>query len=456
MSALPSRPDTIWVPRTLAAGILRPEPALKALAGLARRGNTSLEMTWRSSDIAARTGATSARSGRKVLDALAAVPVSRHSDDVRLVTNIDGGVGTGFRVTFGAVPHNERLELPHAALWEHQWLDGRVTGPRYGKDTGRVAQFLLAILAAGTWDKAANTVVCDLPVVSTRDNRSISHISGLSADKFERAWAVVYEVCKDDPWLIWEQTYRADGGQHTWRYTLDWNLLPALTKPEGAATGSAETSEVKPADPDTFCGPGLTLSAEPVSHLLRGHIEVSSSSQSFGVTSSPPARVAETDAVAAATKAGRVEEAEATVEDLRVQDVLTNGLDSQHARGPETDHTTATLDEWVLTLVAALVDRSTSNPIPLRRADIPALTDLTRPKFEAGWSATILAERLTEMSSPTKDALKALDWRIRKKVPDVVNFQPGTAATAQQLADEAAYQALASCRDASTYTQRTM
>lgn len=466
------RPDTIWVPRTLAAGVLRPENTLKALAGLHRRDNETGTMLWVNADIAARTGGIFTRNGSQVFKSLHEVRVSRApkdgspADDTRLLTVVSGGNGTAYKVAFAAVPHTERLELPAAALWEHTWVTGNVTGPRYGKDTARVAQFLLAILAVGDWDKEANTVTTDLPVVAKRGNRSISHISGLSATKFERAFAVAHQHLQKEPWYSTEQTYRPDGGKHTWRITLNWNLLPAMTAPKplpATKTDPAKTVEVTPTNPDTFCGvtPTLsaestpTLSAESPRHFLRAHREATSFSPLL--TDPLPSSHPDTqtpDAAATATGKEGGDEVMETVEDLPMADVLRNGRSSQHSGNPQADNTTTTFEEWLLTTVALLCDPSTANRLGLSRKDAQALHGLLKPVYEAGWKPSPLVLALTRYAPPNHGNTKALGYRV-KHLPAQVNYVPVTS-TAKDREEEAAYQAAASSRYADKYHQRTM
>lgn len=449
MAIMSSHKDTIWATRTLAAAILRPELTLKALAGMARRDNTEMTLKVSGKDLGDRAGATSAKTGRAFFDTLAAVPVDRNpKDSTRLVESVKGGNGTAFTVTFGKIPHDERLELPQAALWEHKWVAGNVTGPRYGKDTGRVAQFLLAVIAAGEWDKVNHTVVCDLPVTTKSGNgrKSISAITGMSADKFERAWATVYAVCANDPWITWELTYRANGGQGPWRFTINWDLLPAMTEPPvQTQTGFAETTKVSLVkvgtfcgpEQGTFCGPGAVVSAEPVGYFLRSHKEEDSSlvpvlENQFSSPSSATIANSDTENYTQGKAAG--------------------GKEERMSNNKETAY-----DRWVVALIAGITSPNKPNALPMTQQHASALKSDIQAAYSAGWHPEALAACLTQQSPDLKTLVGALRYRLKHLgAVNVIPMKKTAAQARSEAADALAYEETKRLRDAARYTQRTM
>ncbi|MEI5675725.1 MULTISPECIES: hypothetical protein [unclassified Nocardioides] len=443
--------QTVWVDRTLAAGHLHPMNALKAVAGLSRRDNTTKSLVWRSAEISARCGTTSAKNGMQVLDALAKAGV--------VAAYSQSNAGAPYDVTFTDPGYRQRLEIPQAALWVYKWVHGAVQGPRYGgRDTAQVLRWLLAVAAAADFEPG------NLRFTHDSGAADICARSGLSREAYERCWSVVRRVCKENPWITWEEQYWEDGGgQAPYIITVDWTLLPALLDPPVRARVLRRKVSLIKKTQVLSTGRGVALSAGTPVTLSVGtgeqfsrkpfYKEASSSEEFYSSSAALPPPASKSNAADAT--AGRANRAEATVEEIRLQDILSKGLDSQHAGDASTDNSTADFESWVHTLVAALVDRSTANRFPLRRTDVPEVAALVKEQYETGWQATLLAANLTSRHSPTMDAVGALRWRIEHDLTDIVNFVPGTASK-KAAAEEKAYRALTGGRDAVRYTQREM
>lgn len=439
--------DRIWVPKDLASGRLHPMKTLKAVAGLSRRDNDTKEMAWRSRDINARCGTTSAKNGMAVLADLA---------EAGVVTSYrQRSAGAAYTVAFAPVPYRRRLEVPQAALWEHKWGSGNVRGPRYGKDTAQVLRWLLAVLIASDFQPG------NLKVVHDRGTADICRRSGLSRDGYDRAWAVVRRVCRADPWIRWEETDWDDGGQGPHIITIDWTLLPALLEPPTKAARVRRTrvslikkTQVVPA------GRGCAVSADGGTEENGGRgrqvvpepIEGASSFDPVLSLPVPSSQLRQQHLSRPRTRQV-VDHAQSAVEDPHVQDVIRKGLNSPHAGDAQADNRTDPFETWLLAVVAVLADANTPNRLGLSRADVRVLHGLLRPQYEDGWTAGNLAAALTLMEPP-RSTSAALRHRI-EQLPEQPNYVPvGTSRKA--LDEQRAFEERAASRTVDKYTQRSL
>lgn len=442
--------QTVWVPRGLAAGNMHPMTALKAVAGLSRRDNDTKELTWRSSDINARCGTTSAKNGMNVLSDLAEAGVVNSYWQRR--------AGAPYTVEFATIESTKHLEVPQAALWKHKWVHGNIVGPRYGKDTAHVLRWILAILAASDFTPG------NLKVEHAQGAADICKRSGLDRDAYDRAWAVVRRVCNDDPWITWEGTFWEDGGgQGPNVITIDWTRLPALTAPPPKKTRTLRKKvNLIKQTPVLSTGRGVAAPAgrggasgtPRGAHSFREPVKEASSFHQSSLSHTSSSQLREQPETQAANETAEEDmETAATVEDLPMLDAIRKGRKSQHAGDGGMDNTTTDYDSWLLAVVAIMADASTPNRLGLSRPDGQLLHGLLEAPYKAGWKAGNLGAALTR-DEPPQSVSAVLPGRVRR-LPEQANYVPEPV-NRKALAEKAAYDLAASARSADKYTQTHM
>lgn len=434
--------------RVVVERTVRAEHALRAIAAIGRRDNTTRKMLWRNTAMNQRVGTKATKGGANTVALLHEVGVieaySRKT------------AGTPYTVTVAKVEDKQSLQLPLAALWVHRWADGNVTGPRYGKQTAIVARVLLGLLAYGDWSD-------DYTVVEwKRSNAFMTERLGLGKGTWTDWWAIFCKAVAKDKWITFKEGVDDFGGFGPWTVTIDWNRLPAMAAAP-ALPGKSTPVEVAAMEQSGSLSPagdgsvspvrGGSVSPDRVGHFSLDLKEDSAFRTVLSHTVPSSQRREQPAPKTANKKAGEGMKKAATVEDLRWQDTIRKGRKSQHAGDGGMDNTGTAYDIWLLAVVAILADPNTPNNLGLSLPDVHILNDILRPSYEAGWKPQPLATNLTRQSPP--DILsKALPARV-KMLPERVNHVD-VAVDRKALADKKVHDQAASSRYADKYHQKTM
>ena len=521
-SALARRhPDVVRIPRSLARVTMpivtepkvvngtvvvetkvRAETVLRAIAALGRRHNTDRQMVWGNREMSARVGVTADKAGAGAVAQLHEVGI--------IESYTRKSAGTPYTVTLAKVDDEDSLQLPLAACWKHKWVQGNVTGPRYGKATAIVARVLLAIIATGDWSKPDY-----LTVKWKRSNKFMTKHLGLGKGTWEDWWKVFMEETEGDAWIQVEETFDPWGGYGPYCVTINWALLPALADAPALSGKTTPVAEVADATQDESgalspdrgesVSPdgGGSTSPDRVGHF---HPELKEDSAfktvpSKTVPSPHPAADADDAPEPTARKGGGKEKKiEAEVEDIRVMDVVRNGLKSSHAQppvkatatddeaagdqqtppkydsmldewlattrqhddtaqAPEYDNGNVDYGDWLLVVVAVLSDANTPNRLGLNASHVRALSGLLRPCYDAGWTARKLGTALTaNWSPPSVGMAGALKFRVGQlpAQPNYVAVPVSNAEARRKAEEERVYALGASSRSADKYYCREM
>jgi hypothetical protein len=284
-----------------------------------------------------------------------------------------------------------------------------------------VLVWILAVLAAGDWDKYGLRITCEesIPEIARR--------AGISRSKLERAWQVVRTVCANDPWITWERLYDSSGAAREYRITIDWRLLPPLENPpalpsktsRGVSEGRGDFEGTTPGDfegttPGDFEGTtpggfeGSSNDATPSSSTTSPHSSIHSCADTGSATESNSEIVGsggkEEDALLSTKLA---EQVVGTRDRNEAYPLLNSPL--QAAGGRDLID-----DDLYLAVLVANIRHAWDNPLPITPSDVRRLAPQILALRSRGWDAIDAGKALTRDSNAVRNAGAVLSTRITR------------------------------------------